>query len=65
MRITLALLVFLFAACSGGNSNANGTCTFDGQTFTDFEYCPGSTTCCPTYDHCSSIVGGGYSCVAN
>jgi hypothetical protein len=66
MRIALALAALLLAAgCSGGQNEQNGTCTFEGQTFTEFVNCPGSTVCCPTYDHCSAIAGGGYSCVSN
>jgi hypothetical protein len=64
MRITLLLLACFFMACSGGQDQGNGTCTFDGQTFTSFINCPGSTVCCPSYDKCAVIAGGGYSCVS-
>jgi hypothetical protein len=66
MRIALMLAGCLIAAgCGGGSAQPNGTCTFNGQTFTEFVECPGSTVCCPTFDHCAVIVGGGYSCVSN
>jgi hypothetical protein len=65
MRIALVLMACLLATgCSGGQDQANGTCSYDGQTFTDYIECPGSTVCCPTYDKCAVIVGGGYSCVS-
>jgi hypothetical protein len=65
MRIALALAAVIFmGGCSGGQDEPNGTCSFEGQTFTQFIYCPGSTVCCPSYDNCAAIVGGGWSCVA-
>jgi hypothetical protein len=65
-RIILgAVACLLAAACSGGSEASNGTCTYQGQTFTDFIQCPDSTVCCPTYDNCTVISGGGYSCTSN
>jgi hypothetical protein len=64
-RIILALAACLaVAGCGGGETQPNNTCTYQGQTFTSFILCPGSTVCCPSYDSCSVIVGGGYSCTA-
>jgi hypothetical protein len=65
-RILLISVVCLAAAgCSGGSEESNGTCSYQGQTFTEFVQCTDSTVCCPTYDHCAVISGGGYSCAAN
>ncbi len=68
IRTSLALAFLcglMLVGCGGGQDQPNGTCSYQGQTFTEFITCPGSTVCCPTYDHCDVIVGGGYSCGAN